>query len=1004
VETRRKVVTIVFADVVESTALGERVDPETLRWAMERWFDRTRDTVERHGGTVENYIGDAVMAVFGIPVAHEDDALRAVRAAEEMRDDVMSLREELRRERGVEFDVRIGVNTGPAVTGGAAARGSFTAGDTVNTAARLEQSARPGDVLLGQDTYRLIRHAVDVEPVAPLTAKGKSRPLEALRLVAVSPDARVRPQRPRAPMVGRQRERRRVLDAFHQCVADRSCQLFTVLGAAGVGKSRLVAEVLETIHGAATVASGRCLPYGDGLTWWPLIEALRARDLLDQLDPDADDSARLITRLLQPDGPAVAPDEAFWAARRVLESLARLRPLVLVVDDLHWAEPTFVDLVEHVADWARDAPLLLLIMARPELLDTRPGWGGGKPNATSVLLEPLGETDAADLLGHLVDPATLGERTAARILTVAEGNPLFVEELVAVLADSDDGELPETVPPTIHALLAARLDRLPEPARAVIEAAAVEGKEFGREQVEALVEDNVAEQLLALVRTDLIRPSGPREGIFRFRHQLIRDAAYDGISKERRATLHERFADWLEEHRATIPSVDELLGHHLDRAVALRRELGTGDDALAGLAARASLSLRRSGRRAAAREEPAAAARLLERAISLAPDDARADVLADLARVLDDGGERQRALTAAREAMRLAEAAGDRRTLARARLSALLLTAGHTDSGLDSDSIEAVGRALIGEFEALGDDEGLARALRAMGHFVQDRYEEAVGYHERALIHAERAGDRLEASWAAGYLALVTVYGPLPVQAGIERCRALRDRITDLRCQTAQLRRFEAVLLAMRGDIDEARALHDEADRVIEDMHHRLFSAATVFTRASLELLAGAPERAASVARDCLDAFEAMHNRNQGSTAAAYLGLALLEQGRDDEALGYADRAARWAADDDTVSQVVQLAIRARVLAGRGEHAAAEAAATNAVARSRAREDPLVRGEALIALAVVLERTGRPEQAADALREALVGYERKGNVVSAAHVRTLIEAAAALAARSHGTR
>jgi predicted ATPase len=375
-------------------------------------------------------------------------------------------------------------------------------------------------------------------------------------------------------MVGRQRERRRVLDAFHQAVADRSCQLFTVLGTAGVGKSRLVAEVLETIDGAATVASGRSLPYGDGLTWWPLSEALRESGLLAQIGPAADDAARLVARLLEPNGPAVAPEEAFWAVRRVLESLARERPLVLVLDDLHWAEPTFVDLVEHVADWAPDAPLLVLIMARPELLDTRPAWGGGKPNATSVLLEPLGESDAADLLWNLVDPGTVGESTATRILRVAEGNPLFVEELVAMLAASDDGHLPETVPPTIHALIAARLDRLTDPARAVIEAAAVEGKEFGRERLEALVEDDVAEQLLALVRTDLIRPAGPREGTFRFRHQLIRDAAYDGISKERRATLHERFADWLEQHRATVPSVDELLGHHLESAVVFRRELG----------------------------------------------------------------------------------------------------------------------------------------------------------------------------------------------------------------------------------------------------------------------------------------------------------------------------------------------------------------------------------------------------------------------------------------------
>ena len=271
------------------------------------------------------------------------------------------------------------------------------------------------------------------EPIAPLTVKGKRAALEAFQLLAVAADARGRVQRPRAPMVGRQRERRRLLDAFHQAVADRSCQLFTVLGAAGVGKSRLVAEVLETIDGAATVAAGRCLPYGDGLTWWPLVEALGAGGLLEQAAIDDEPAAMRAAELLKPAGAPMAPEEAFWAVRKVLEALARRRPLVLVVDDLQWAEPTFVDLVEHVAEWTRDAPLLVLVMARPELLEARPGWGGGKVNATAVLLEPLAEADSRDLLRHLLGPARLSDRWAARILEIAEGNPLFVEEVVAML-------------------------------------------------------------------------------------------------------------------------------------------------------------------------------------------------------------------------------------------------------------------------------------------------------------------------------------------------------------------------------------------------------------------------------------------------------------------------------------------------------------------------------------------------------------------------------------------
>lgn len=597
---RRKVVSVVFADVVGSTALGERVDAETLRWAMQRWFRRMAEAIERHGGTVENYVGDAVMAVFGVPVAHEDDALRAVRAAAEMRDEIAVLRDELRRERGVELAVRIGVNTGEAVTGIAAAGGLFTAGDVVNVGARLEQSAPPGEILLGRDTFGLVRHAVDAEPVAPLTVKGKSDALEAFRLLAVARDAHARPTRPRAPMVDRRHELSTVLDAFQRSRAQSSLQMVTVLGAAGVGKSRLVDEVASTMRTSATVAVGRCLPYGDGLTWFPLVEALGGSGLLDELSGEQEPAVARAAELLKPAGDPVAPQEAFWAVRRVLETLARRRPFVLVIDDLQWADPTFIDLVEHLAAWVHDAPVFLLIMARPELLDLRPGWGDARANARAVALEPLAAEDASDLLRHLVGTARLGGGAASRILDVAEGNPLFVEEVVAMLID--DGELSPghggeavelahiSVPTTIQALLAARLDRLAPAEREVIEAASVEGKEFSRERVQALVGAGVGapidEHLRALVRKDLVHEVSS-DGVFRFRHQLIRDAAYDGMSKELRAALHERFADWLQVRTTTIPSVDELVGYHLERAVLLRRELGEGDAATAPLAARA---------------------------------------------------------------------------------------------------------------------------------------------------------------------------------------------------------------------------------------------------------------------------------------------------------------------------------------------------------------------------------------------------------------------------------
>jgi class 3 adenylate cyclase/tetratricopeptide (TPR) repeat protein len=850
---RRKVVTVIFADVVGSTALGERVDPETLRWAMQRWFGRMCEAVERHGGTVENYVGDAVMAVFGIPVAHEDDALRAVRAAADMRDAVVRLRRELRREREVDLAVRIGVNTGEAVTGASAATGSFTAGDTVNVAARLEQSAPPGEVLVGSATWRLVRHAVDAEPVAPLTVRGKSAPLDAYRLLGVRAEIPARAERSRTAMVGRQRERRQLLDAFQQAVADRNCQLVTVLGAAGVGKSRLVAEVLQTIDGAATVAAGRCLPYGDGLTWWPLAEALDA-GLLDEARAADERAAHATAELLKPAGEPIPPEEALWAIRKVLEALARRRPLIFVVDDLQWAEPTFIDLIEHVVQWARDAPLLVLTTSRRELLEERPGWGGGKRNATTVLLEPMPAADARKLLHQLVTPDQLDDRAAEHILDVADGNPLFVEEIVAMVVG--DGGSVTAVPPTIQALIAARLDRLPPAERAVIEAASIEGKEFARERVAALVEGDLAAavdvHLRALVRKDLVRPIGASEELFRFRHQLVRDGAYDGMPKELRAALHERFAAGLDATPADIPAAEELLAYHLERAVLLRRELGASDSATDQLAARASSSLRAAGQRAILRDDPASVT-LLERALALTPEADRAPLLVELADALDSAGDMERCAATASAALELAVANSDRRSALRARLMELRVANVHGAAEFASLTVAVV--SVLDELEELGDDEWVTAALVHLAISNQDHFEQASGYLQRALAIAERTGDRRRAALAASILGMLTVFGPVPTAEGIERCRTLRQQFGDHPATSAALLRDEAVLHAMRGRIDEARVMHAEADRIIEDLGSPWPSAIGMWTRCLLELLAGEPPRAEAAARASLAQF-----------------------------------------------------------------------------------------------------------------------------------------------------
>jgi predicted ATPase len=506
-----------------------------------------RAIVERHGGSVEKFIGDAVMAVFGVPVVHEDDAFRAVRAALEMRDAFPAL--------GCEG--RIGVATGEVVTGTSE---RLATGDAVNLAARLEQAAPPGEILIGEATLGLTRDAVDVQELAPLALKGKAQPVAAYRLISVCSDEPVMRQFNRL-MVGRETELGRLRYAFEQTVGDQSCQLFTILGPAGVGKSRLALEFLAG-EADALVVRGRCLPYGEGITYWPVVEVAK------QLPRAAleDDGAATIRALLRDEIVATAREEIAWAFRRLLERVSADGPLVCVFDDIHWGEETFLDLVEHVADLSRDAPILLLCMARPELLDRRPGWAGGKVNATTVLLEALGPGEADALIesyGHVDDVL------AARIRQAAEGNPLFIEQMVALVQESGTADV--GVPPTIQALLAARLDQLDPPERAVLERGSIEGRVFHRGAVEALVPDDaaVATRLTWLVRKEFVRPEKPvfaGDDAFGFRHLLLRDAAYAALAKSTRAEFHERFADWLEAHGQDLVELDEILGYHLEHA------------------------------------------------------------------------------------------------------------------------------------------------------------------------------------------------------------------------------------------------------------------------------------------------------------------------------------------------------------------------------------------------------------------------------------------------------
>ncbi|HEX9376336.1 MAG TPA: adenylate/guanylate cyclase domain-containing protein, partial [Actinomycetota bacterium] len=858
----RKTVTIVFCDVVGSTAMGETLDPEAVRRVMARYFDRMRTVLERHGATVEKFIDDAVMAVFGIPEVREDDALRAVRAAAEMREGLRELNKELERDFGVELESRIGVNTGEVVTGTGA--GTLATGDAMNAAARLEQAAAPGEVLVGAVTYALVRDAVEAEPVPPISVRGKAEPVHAYRLAVVT-GAHGVARRFDTPMVGRERELRMLREALDRAVSDRACVLFTLLGTAGVGKSRLIEEFLAGRNGVR-VLRGRCLPYGDGITYWPVVEMLtqgaglggvaspqETRERLLELMPDERDSALVVDRLGQLLGLAGAegvPDETHWAVRKLLEAMARQEPLVVDLDDLHFAEPALLDLVEHVSDWTRGAPILLVCSARHDLLDARPDWGGGKLNATTIALEPLSgeETEA---VARNVAGGSLPPELATRVGEAAEGNPLFAEQFVGMLVDQGalaEGRAGTTaarieVPGSIAALLEARIERLPEAERAVLERASIEGKLFHRGGILAMTPEDERgpsdRHVMALVRRDLVRPDEglfPGEDAFRFRHLLIRDAAYARIPKERRAELHERFAEWMERVAGErAPEFEEIVGYHLEQAWRSRRDLGPLDDPGRSLGARAARHLSAAGSRAFARGDYAAASNLLERAVAATPDGTpgRAALQADLANALGDHGEHTRAVEVATEAIAAAEREGDRRAALLADLWSLFY--GKFDARRGGPAI--AGR-IVADLERLGDAATTARALIIQGAFVMwdGRTTDAAEILQRAADLARDAGERGTELEALGVLALARAEGSTPVDEALARLEGVRERMGEAPRGLGFLYTAESTLLGLAGRVEEARERWELGHRMQEELGRRAAAAATTMHLADIEL------------------------------------------------------------------------------------------------------------------------------------------------------------------------
>src|SRR5215216_6345389 len=992
----RKVVSVVVCDVSGSTALGERLDPESLGRVMARYFERTRAVLERHHGLVQKFIGDAVVATFGVSVVREDDALRAVRAAAAMQDAVA----ELDSQGGPALEVRIGVSTGEVMVEEAGGD-PLVIGEAVNLATRLQAAAGPGEVLLDRRTWHLARDALVAAEVEGLEGG-------AWRLVELQ-----------------------LFDwVFQRAVRTSTCHLLTVLGPAGVGKSRLVAAAVDALDDAATVLSGQCSADVEGSSFWPVAEIVRRAAEIKTADspeqaetkltellgvPDAAQVADRLGRLIGLRPAPVTSEDAVWAVRRFLEVLADRHPLVVVIDDLHWAQPALLDLIEQVVGLAREARLLLVAVARPELLEQRPGWSGGRLNASTMLLEPLAVDESATLLEHLAGEAALPRDATERITRTAEGNPLFLEELLAMLIE--EGRLRRqgdrwvandlaaaSTPPTIQALLAARLDRLAGEERALLNRAAVMGQAFDRAAVLALTPEPARAEadahLLALVRKELLRPAqapfGGRDGI-RFRHQLVRDAAYDSLPKQARAELHERYADWLAEaFAARGGEVSEVLGWHLERAHRFLTELGPADDHIRRVAAAAAARLASAGRTATGRGDLPAAANLLERAIALLPatDRTRLQLLTDLGEVLILNVETERAQRVLDEALAAAERTGDRGLAAHATLGKLELRLDSPDRG--PERFRADVQEALSLLEGLGDEQGQARAWRLLGldSYLRCQIGRAEDEFQRAVAHARAAAD--ERAEAANLYALVQAayWGPTPVAEGIRRCQEIRDRAEgSYRVELAALHTL-AALHAMAGRFDQARELGDEAVQIAGKLGPNRFAALCSQFLGQVELLAGDPAAAARWLRWGAGILERMGERGLRSELTANLARALAAAGRDDEALEQANLAGELAVRDDLYAQVERRGPLAAVLARRGRLEEAERVAAEAVELAAGSDMLGMQAGALLDLAGVLRLAGRDEEARPLAGQALELAERKGHRVAADRARELLEAAA----------
>jgi class 3 adenylate cyclase/tetratricopeptide (TPR) repeat protein len=961
----RKLATVMFADLVGSTELVSAQDPEITRRRVTAFFDAVAGCIETHGGTVEKFAGDAVMAAFGIPQAHEDDAERAVRAALGIIQNTHEL--------GVE--ARVGIEAGEVVVD--ETDSTFATGEAVNVAARLQQAAGPGEILIGESAYRLTDGRLETEQVGPLELRGFRRPIGAYRVLAAfdGPTQRVVVS---APFVGRDSELELLENTLERTIRDRRPHVFTIYGEPGVGKSRLLREFLAGAEGV-TILAGRALPYGEGITYWPLAEMVKAAAGITDNDPMETARDKLIeccgdeaiAELLglasgvmeAVEGERGQPEIA-WAAREFVDELADVQPLVLVFEDIHWAEEPLLELIDHLAQWVRERALLILCLARPELLDIRPGWGGGRIRSTAIELEPLAQEESEELATALLAQHDIPEKLTARLLEKTEGNPLYVEETIRMLLEEGaDGS--DRIPDTLQALIGARIDRLPPGEKILLQRGAVMGRTFFVGAVDHLSAEYDADELEDMLDDLLLRDLVTREErstitgetAYRFKHVLIREVAYGGLSKSSRAEYHTRFAEWLREK--ADKELLEIRAYHLDHACTLYAELdGKPPEELARTAARA---LQAAGKRALARESNSSARKLLLRAFELEPTLERRYLAARAASQLGD-------LPVVRDEMTIvaeeAAAAGARDIQTRA-LTALAETVASLDGEL-ARAAELADEAL--EVVEPDDHEGRFTALDRRARVARwlGRLAEAEEFEQQALEEARAAGRKDHEAKAALQLAGIHIGRMEDAKAEplIDRALELAEHSGSLVAR-ASAASSKALLLRARGDLEGAAGWYTKA----LELYREAASVSDIaWTSRHLGIVAwetGDPEKAERLLRESIRLLAPMRERGTLCESQRYLAQLLLEQGRIDEAEKYALAARETVSAEDTVSRATTRVALAQVRAAQGRHEEAETLFAEALAIVGGGEHCRILLDVLPPYAEFLRALARPDEAAE---------------------------------------